>query len=57
MQQAKLTKAESELNAAMELLQKKEEEVRQCQMLYDEAMTTKQVDRKCISVSFFLIVI
>ncbi|KAJ8938536.1 hypothetical protein NQ318_016906 [Aromia moschata] len=42
IQQAKLGKAEAELGAAMELLRSKEEEVRVCQELYDEAMTKKQ---------------
>lgn len=42
IQQAKLNKAQSELHSAMELLQKKEEEVRACQMEYDQAMSLKQ---------------
>ncbi|XP_044760955.1 dynein axonemal heavy chain 8-like isoform X2 [Coccinella septempunctata] len=42
IQQAKLNKAQDELNAAMTLLATKEEEVRQCQILYEEAMTRKQ---------------
>lgn len=46
IQQAKLAKAEGELNDAMDLLQKKEEEVRVCQMEYDTAMTLKQVGLK-----------
>lgn len=48
IQQAKLGRAEAELNAAMELLQKKEEEVRACQIEYDKAMTTKQVNLKLV---------
>ncbi|KAK9891390.1 hypothetical protein WA026_014631 [Henosepilachna vigintioctopunctata] len=42
IQQAKLNRAEEELNAAMTLLASKEEEVRQCQTMYEEAMTHKQ---------------
>lgn len=42
-QQARLEKAETKLNNAMELLRTKEEEVRQCQEEYDEAMRLKQV--------------
>ncbi|CAG9764101.1 unnamed protein product [Ceutorhynchus assimilis] len=42
IQQAKLTRAQEELHAAMSLLAEKEEEVRQCQNLYEEAMTKKQ---------------
>ncbi|KAG5882158.1 Dynein heavy chain 5, partial [Gonioctena quinquepunctata] len=42
IQQAKLTKAEEELGAAMELLRSKEEEVRGCQNQYEEAMSFKQ---------------
>lgn len=43
IQQAKLTKAQEELHAAMSLLAEKEAEVRQCQSVYEEAMTKKQV--------------
>ncbi|XP_076264862.1 dynein heavy chain 8, axonemal kl-3 [Rhynchophorus ferrugineus] len=42
VQQAKLTRAQEELKAAMELLAAKEAEVKQCQMQYDEAMAHKQ---------------
>uniref|UniRef100_A0A6P7GBN3 Dynein heavy chain 8, axonemal-like n=1 Tax=Diabrotica virgifera virgifera TaxID=50390 RepID=A0A6P7GBN3_DIAVI len=42
IQQAKLSRAEEELGAAMELLRTKEEEVRGCQEQYEEAMTFKQ---------------
>lgn len=42
IQQAKLNKAEVELEQAMNLLASKEEEVRQCQIQYEEAMTFKQ---------------
>ena len=42
-QQAKLDRAEDELRTAMNLLEKKEEEVRQCQMEYEKAMVLKQV--------------
>ncbi|XP_072395911.1 dynein axonemal heavy chain 8 [Diabrotica undecimpunctata] len=42
IQQAKLSRAEEELGAAMELLRAKEEEVRGCQEQYEEAMTFKQ---------------
>ncbi|KRT84360.1 hypothetical protein AMK59_1551 [Oryctes borbonicus] len=41
-QQAKLNKAEAELNAAMELLETKEREVKECQDKYDKAMSFKQ---------------
>ncbi|KAB0796033.1 hypothetical protein PPYR_10094 [Photinus pyralis] len=41
-QQARLDKATGELNAAMDLLEKKEAEVKQCQDEYDEAMRLKQ---------------
>lgn len=43
IQQAKLGRAQGELQAAMDLLQKKEEEVRVCQEEYDTAMGLKQV--------------
>ncbi|CAG9816206.1 unnamed protein product [Phaedon cochleariae] len=42
IQQVKLNRAQEELGAAMELLRSKEEEVRQCQEQYEEAMTFKQ---------------
>ncbi|XP_050311595.1 dynein axonemal heavy chain 8 [Anthonomus grandis grandis] len=42
IQQAKLTRAQEELQAAMELLAEKEAEVKACQDLYDEAMAKKQ---------------
>ncbi|XP_030752815.1 dynein heavy chain 8, axonemal [Sitophilus oryzae] len=42
IQQAKLSKAQEELEAAMELLATKEAEVRECQKQYDEAMAFKQ---------------
>ncbi|KAB0798200.1 hypothetical protein PPYR_09193 [Photinus pyralis] len=41
-QQAKLEKAQGELNNAMQLLRTKEAEVKQCQEQYDEAMRLKQ---------------
>nr|XP_023019976.1 dynein heavy chain 8, axonemal [Leptinotarsa decemlineata] len=42
IQQAKLSKAEEELGAAMELLRAKEEEVKECQDQYEQAMQGKQ---------------
>lgn len=48
VQQAKLDKAQAELAAAMELLAEKEEEVRQCQIQYEEAMKHKQVCPKVL---------
>ncbi|KAK9893078.1 hypothetical protein WA026_023570 [Henosepilachna vigintioctopunctata] len=42
LQQAKLTKARNELSSAMELLASKEEEVRECQKLYEEALGRKE---------------
>ncbi|XP_044272703.1 dynein axonemal heavy chain 8 [Tribolium madens] len=42
IQQAKLDRAQAELASAMELLAEKEEEVRQCQIQYEEAMKHKQ---------------
>ncbi|XP_025829635.1 dynein heavy chain 8, axonemal [Agrilus planipennis] len=42
IQQAKLERAQTELHDAMEMLEKKEEEVRQCQIEYDTAMAFKQ---------------
>lgn len=43
IQQAKLNKAQAELAVAEELQRSKEEEVRQCQELYEKALSEKQV--------------
>ncbi|XP_060520516.1 dynein axonemal heavy chain 8 isoform X2 [Cylas formicarius] len=42
IQQAKLSRAQEELDAAMQLLASKEEEVRLCQEQYEQAMAEKQ---------------
>lgn len=42
-QQAKLDRAQSELRSAMQLLEAKEKEVKECQEEYEKAMKLKQV--------------
>lgn len=56
-QQAKLEKAHNELSSAMQLLETKEKEVKECQEEYDKAMKLKQVKLllKTFNIDFVII--